>query len=426
MSVGEQVTRGAPGDVPDPDARDADDASPDDADAPDASPASDALGPRARLTAWFAELWPVVAPAVVFVSVRGVGLLWLAHIAPRYDRTVGSLLSKWDGRWMLGIAGGGYDGVPPGLTDAFGHRTAETPLAFFPGYPGAVGVIRWITGAGSLPSGIAVSLAAGVFLAYGLTALGELVPGGSRRVGLYLVALVAAAPMGIVWSMTYSEGLFCAFAVWALVAVLRRHWVLAGVCVAFAGTVRTTGGALLVAVGLAMVIAAARRQDGWRPWLGGVIAPLGLLGYLGYVGVKLGSPSAWFGLQQRGWNSQFDGGAATWKFTYNALVTARSILEVGTIVVLVGALVLLVVCIRTKVPWPLWAYAAGVLVMDLGSNGLMNSKARLALPAVTLLIPVALALAQRGRATRYGVLAAAILASAWFGAYSLTGWNYAI
>ncbi len=409
MSVGEQVAREASGAV-------------------EATPDVEAAAPglRARTITWFAELWPVVAPAVVFLSVRGVGLLWLAHIAPRYDRTVGSLLSKWDGRWMLGIAGGGYDGVPPGLTDAFGHRTAETPLAFFPGYPGAVGLIRWITGAATLPSGIAVSLASSVFLAYGLARLGELVPGGSRRAGLYLVALVAAAPMGIVWSMTYSEGLFCAFAVWALVAVLRRNWVVAGVCVAFAGTVRTTGGALLVAVGLAMIIAAVRREDGWRPWLGGLIAPLGLLGYLGYVAVRLDSASGWFGLQQRGWNSQFDAGAATVKFSYNSLAGARSILEVGTVVVLIGALVLLYVCIRTKVPWPLWAYAAGVLVMDLGSNGLMNSKARLALPAVTLLIPVALALVKCSRATRYGVLVAAALASAWFGAYSLTGWNYAI
>lgn len=436
MSVGEQIAEGSPGpgDGPAGGAApvDASGAGSGDVDAgghsdpPDAGVHDTTPGARARLVAWLAELWPVVAPAVVFLSVRGVGLLWLAHIAPRYDRTVGSLLSRWDGRWMLGIAGGGYGGVPPGLSDAFGHRTAETPLAFFPGYPGAVGLIRWITGTATLPAGIAVSVVAGVFLAYGLTALGELVPGGSRRVGLYLVALVAAAPMGIVWSMTYSEGLFCAFAVWALVAVLRRHWVVAGVCVAFAGTVRTTGGALLVAVGLAMVIAAARREDGWRPWLGGVIAPLGLLGYLTYVAVRLDSPSGWFGLQQRGWNSQFDGGAATWRFTYNALVTARSILEVGTIVVLLGALVLLVVCIRTKVPWPLWAYATGVLVMDLGSNGLMNSKARLALPAVTLLIPLALALAGRARATRLGVLGAAVLASAWFGAYSLTGWNYAI
>lgn len=437
MSVGEQVTGTGPpetaGAVEDaPDAADVQEVG-DGADVPADAPADDvatggsaAVGRRAQLTRWAAEVWPVVAPAVIFLGIRIIGLLWLANISRYYDRTVGGLLSKWDGRWLLGIAGGGYDGVPPGLSDAFGNRTAETPLAFFPGYPGAVGVIKWITGTPALASGIAVSLAAGVFLAYGLAALGELVPGGSRRVGLYLVALVAAAPMGIVWSMTYSEGLFCALSVWALVAVLRRQWVIAGTCAAFAGTVRPTAGAVLVAVGLAMVIAAARRQDGWRPWVGGLIAPLGLIGYLTYVAIRIGSPSGWFDLQQRGWNSQFDAGKATVRFSYGVLVAGRSVLEVGTLIVLAGALVLLVVCIRTKVPWPLWAYAAAVLVMDVGSNGLMNSKARLALPAVTLLIPVALALAKRRPATVAGVLVAATLASTWFGAYSLTGWTFAI
>jgi hypothetical protein len=381
---------------------------------------------RGKATRWLAELWPVIAPAAVFLGIRAIGLVWLSHVSDVYDKSLTHQLSRWDGRWMLGIAGGGYSEVPPGLSDAFGHRTAETPYAFFPGYPGAVGLIRYITGTPALASGIAVSLAAGVFLAYGLATLGELVPGGSRRAGLYLVALVSAAPMGLVWSMTYSEGLFSAFSVWALVAVLRRHWVIAGACAAMAGTIRPTAGALLLAVGAAMLLAAYRRQDSWRPWAGGVIAPLGLLGYLGFVAWKLGSPSGWFGLQQRGWRSQFDVGRATTRFSFDVLTSGRSVLEVGTVLVLVGAVVLLVVCIRTRVPWPLWVYAAGVLVMDVGSNGLMNSKARLALPAVTLLIPVALALAKRRPITVAGVLVAATLASAWFGAYSLTGWNYAI
>jgi hypothetical protein len=144
------------------------------------------------------------------------------------------------------------------------------------------------------------------------------------------------------------------------------------------------------------------------------------------VAWRVGDPAGWFGVQRTGWNSKFDAGAATWRFSVNALLTGRSVLEVGTVFVLVGAVVLLVVCIRTRVPWPLWVYAAGVLVMDLGSNGLMNSKARLALPAVTLLIPVALALAKRRRGTAIGVLVAAALGSGWFGGYALTAWPYAI
>jgi hypothetical protein len=243
---------------------------------------------------------------------------------------------------------------------------------------------------------------------------------------LLLVALVAAAPMGVVWSMTYSEGLFCAFVAWALVGVLRRNWLLAGCCTALAGTVRPTGFALLLAVGLAALVAVIRKEDGWRPWLCGILAPLGLLGYLAFVASRTGSATGWFALQDRGWNSRFDGGVATLGFTEEVLASGRSVLEVGTVAVLAGALVLLVVCWRRRVPWPLVVYAAGVLVMTLASNGLMNSKARLALPAITLLVPVALGLTKRRRSTALAVVVAATLASAWFGGYAVTDWSYAI
>lgn len=373
------------------------------------------------------------APAWVFLWVRAIGVLVLHWQAGVADTTLGTALSKWDGLWLLGISLGGYDHTPPGLQDAFGHRYPETPMAFFPGYPAAVGTLRYVTGMPALVAGLIVSLIAGVVMAHGLARLGELVPGGSRRVGLILVALVAAAPMGIVWSMTYSEGLFCAAAVWALVALLRREWVLAGVCTALAGTVRPTGAALLVAVGGALLLVAVRRRDGWRPWVGGAIAPLGLLGYLGYVaghGAVAGPAGGWFGVQQRGWNSHFDAGAATVRFTREVLASGRSVLEVGTVLVLAAGLVLLAVSARQAMagalPWPLVVYAAGVLIMDLGSNGLMNSKARLLLPAVTLLVPVAVALGRRRPATAVSVLVAAALLSAWFGGYALTGWSYAI
>ncbi|WP_245645547.1 hypothetical protein [Pseudonocardia acaciae] len=388
-------------------------------DAPDPTPDPELLARASRLL-------EVTAPALVFLGVRLVGVLILGWQTEVNGGLLLSRLSVWDGQWMLAIAGGGYSGVPHGLVDAFGHRDPTTPLAFFPGYPAAVAVVRFVTGANLVVAGLMVSLVAGVVLAYGLARLGELVPGGSRRVGLLLVALVAAAPMGVVWSMTYSEGLFCAFVVWALVAVLRRNWVLAGCCTALAGTIRPTGAALLLAVGLAALVTVFRREDGWRPWVGGMIAPLGLVGYLGFVASRTGSLGGWFELQERGWSSGFDGGAATWAFTEEVLASGRSVLEVVTVGVLVGAVVLLAVCWARRVPWPLIAYAAGVLAMTLASNGLMNSKARLALPAVTLLVPVALALAKRRRATAMAVLTAVTLASAWFGGYALTGWSYAI
>ncbi|MFD4673925.1 hypothetical protein ACFWNN_29685 [Lentzea sp. NPDC058450] len=377
-----------------------------------------------------AALW--TAPALIYLVVRQVGLFVLQLVVEyqnkltgKTDTSIGNLKS-WDGDWFLGIAAGGYHGVPAPPYDAFGRRTAETPLAFFPGYPA---LIRWVDGLPGVDvvgAAFAVSLISGVFCAYGLFVLGRIVRDGSSRTGLILVTLFAASPMAVVLSMTYSEATFCAFAVWALVGVVKKRWILAGVCCAAAGLVRPTAAALIVAVGLAALVAVMADRRDWRAWVGGAVAPLGLLGYLGWVGVQTSDVMGWFGVQQRGWGSKFDGGAATWEFAWDHLGNPRSVLETGTVWLLALAIVLVFYAFQRRLEWPLIVYGIGVLVMDIGSNGLMNSKARLLLPAFTLLLPLALLLARRRPSTVLTVLGMATLFSAWFGAYSLAVWQYAI
>jgi hypothetical protein len=371
----------------------------------------------------------LLAPALIFLGIRELGLLVLTWMASRNSHSVSEALRSWDGQWFLAIADGGYSGVPDGLVDAFGQRSAETPLAFFPGYPT---IVRWFAavdgsgGIGLVTSALTVTIVSGVVCSYGLARMGRHIRGGSPHTGLILVALFAATPMSIVLSMAYSEAMFCALAVWALVGVLERRWVLAGVCCALAGLVRSTGASLVLAVCLAAVVAIVTRQASWRTWVGGLLAPIGLFGYLAWVGVQTGEWNGWFKLQERGWGTGFDGGAATLRFSLDALADARSVLEVATVAFIVIAVILLVVMIVRRVEWPLIVYAAGVLAMDLASNGLMNSKARLMMPAFTLLIPMAVGLARRRPATIVVTLCGLVVASSWFGAYALTSWGYAI
>lgn len=379
---------------------------------------------RTPLTA--ARVLQLLAPALIYLGIRQLGVLVLAWMGSYHSTTVTGALRSWDGDWFLAIAQGGYAGVRPELVDAFGHRDPTTPMAFFPGYPGVVGLVGNATGLDLVTAGLLVTIAAGVATAYGLTMLGELIRGGSRRAGLILVALFAATPMSVVLSMTYSEALFCACAVWALVAVLRRWWLIAGLACAFAGLVRPTAAALILAVGLAALVAVLNRRDGWRPWVAGLLAPVGLVGYLAWVGVRAGRWDGWFAVQQAGWESGFDGGGATVRFAAEALAQARSVLEVTTVAVIVLALVLAALCVVRRVEWPLVVYGIAVLAMDLGSNGLMNSKIRLMVPAFTLLIPVALALAKRRTPTVVLTLCALAVASSWYGAYTLTAWEWAI
>lgn len=371
----------------------------------------------------------LLAPALVYLTIRQVSLLALAWMSAAQGTGPGKALTSWDGAWFLGVAAGGYGGVPAELVDGFGMRTPQTSLAFFPGYPALVAGVSALSGAGLTASALAISAGAGVAAAYGLVRLAETVPHGSRRAGLVLVALFAAAPMSIVLSMAYSEALFCALAVWCLVALLRRQWLLAGVCSAAAGLVRPTAAALIAAVTLAGVVAVLRDNQGWRPWVAVLFAPSGLLGYLAFVADRTGRWDGWFALQRQGWDSAFDGGRATLRFTRQVLTTAPSVLEVTTVWLLAGALVLLVLAAlewRGGPAWPLLVYAVVVLALDLGSNGVMNSKARLLLPAFVLLLPVAIGLARRRPMMLACTLATLAAFSAWFGSYALTVWPYAI
>ncbi|MGH3434352.1 MAG: glycosyltransferase family 39 protein, partial [Thermocrispum sp.] len=359
-------------------------------------------------------------------------------MAGRHETTAGRELTAWDGQWFLGIAAGGYRNAPEWLTDANGERFAETSLAFFPGYPKVVGGLADLIGLRYSSAAFVVTLLCGVVAAYGVYRIGTLVRDGSRRAGLILVALFAASPMAVVLSMTYSEAMFCACASWVLVFLLRRQWLAAGALCGLAGLVRITAVALVLAVLVAAVVFLLRHREArvserLAAVAAVVLAPLGVLGYLWWAGARI-SPGqgivtqigSWNELQATGWGSSFDGGAATAEYTVKALAEAQSAYDVGTVFVVLAAVVLAVGCCVNRQEWPLLAYGLGVVGMVAGSAGLMNSKARLLLPAFTLLIPVAVALARRRPATVLLVLGAAALVSGWFGAHSLLVWEYAI
>lgn len=385
-----------------------------------------AASPRRR-----AARWRALAPAATFLGVRvaGVGVLALLCVFNNYgllDR-----LTAWDGQWYLRIAAGGYSlGF---FDDAHGQPNQYTPRAFFPGYPLATRALSRVSGLNLTAAALLVSTGCGLAAAYGLARLGRLVRNGSPRAGTILVALVAAAPMGIALSMAYSEAMFCALAAWGLVGVLERRWWVAGGCTALAGLVRSTALALVVAVALAALVVAIRRRDA-RPLAAVVLAPTGLLGYLWWTGQQV-RPHAdllaqlwtWPDLEWQGWLTRFDGGAQTIEFVWQVLIGHEGTMSVLTVGVILGAVVLFAVGVRARLEWPLVVYGAVVLVMTLGSSGLMHSKPRLLLPAaVILLIPPAVELARRRVSTVVPLLIGLALVGGWFGAYALTVWKYAV
>ena len=241
--------------------------------------------------------------AAVRVLSLAVAALLLHHGRFRAQGSLVHVIVSWDSGRYLYIAAHGYAPVPF-------FRHPESILATYPGYPLAIDTIAWVPGIGLARAGFAVTIAAGLAAAWGLTRLGMALI-GDRRLSLVMVAVWAVAPASFVLSMVYSEALFCALAIWSLVALVERRWLMAGVLTIGAGLVRSSTGVALVAAvtvaALPTVIAALRaRQPAamwWRPAVALLLCPLGVLGYWAYSAVRLRQLGGFTSLEKSGHDS---------------------------------------------------------------------------------------------------------------------------
>ncbi|WP_239153904.1 hypothetical protein [Amycolatopsis sp. FDAARGOS 1241] len=90
-----------------------------------------------------------------------------------------------------------------------------------------------------------------------------------------------------------------------------------------------------------------------------------------------------------------------------------------------AGLAVIVVASR-RIPWQLAAYAVGVVVLVVCSAGLPALKTRFLLPDFALLLPIAAGFAHRRTVTMVASASVFVLVGAWYSAYSLTVWKYAI
>lgn len=363
----------------------------------------------------------VALPAAVYLAGQALTLLIVGLIAHARGRSLHPLLSSWDGRHMLDIAEHGYSpSTASGVT---------TSVAFFPGYPSAVSAVHTLTRLSYVNAGVAVSVAAGVATAIGLARLARtLLPSTTDGSALILVALASTAPMAIVLAMTYSESLFCALAVWALVLMTERQWIAAALAIEAAGTVRQTALALWVALAVAVIAAARRGEAPLRAWVALIIAPIGSLSYLAWADRHTGVRGSWFEAQRNGWGASFDFGHDTWIWCYHAIIEAPALLDVATAAALaaaIGLTVALAVLVGRRHP-EVVAYTAVVVAIDVLSAGIMNSKIRLLVPALGLLIPVAQWISLQPRHVRRVATGACAVGGAYYSAYGLVIYGFAI
>ena len=328
-------------------------------------------------------------------------------------------------RWMRSSDGGHYRAIAAhGYAYPPGQLAHASVFSWFPGYPAVIDSIAWLPGITIVAAGLIVTAAAGMAAAWGLTTLGLKLT-GDPRISLLMVAIWAVAPSSTVLSMLYAEALFCALAVWALVALVSRRWLTAGLLTLAAGTVRSTAVALVLTVFAAAMIAviqAVRARQPfaawWRPLAGLLLAPLGLLGYLGYVAVATHRLDGWFWVEKHIMHMVFDWGASTLRVAKGTVLGSPSVAQVLVLGAIVAALLLMFWSLTEHIPIYLHVYTIVVVILTLTTSAnWISSKPRFLLPAVLLALPVARLLAPLRTSVLVPLIGVLAVATTWFGLY---------
>ncbi len=333
------------------------------------------------------------------------------------------VLASWDGWWYQQVAQFGYHPalvtVPNGVP---GFTIEQNSAAFFPLYPGLMRLVSEVTPFGLYGAGMIVSVIASLFAAAGIYAVVDRMAG--PRAGVIAAGLWAIAPgSGAEWAL-YSDSLFIALAAWSCYCVMTKQWLAAGVLTLVAGLNRPTSAALIGAVGLAALVELYRRESGVaRPLTAMLLAPVGLLGYVGWVGWRMGEWGGYFTLQHDAWLHYFDWGQGTWNAIRGVLLGrndypfAYHTADMLATLIVLSLPVLIVLLVRLRPPLVLTAYTLATIVSVLGSLGIFGNTSRYLLPAFPLLIALAVAMRRLSWPVLAAVLGTGAAVSGWYGGY---------
>ena len=355
----------------------------------------------------------------VVVLVSGVTAVALAGVrdanAEAYDpggltRPFGAIgdalvapFARWDAVWFLEIAHDGYD---------------DQRAAFFPLFPLLARMAGVLTGS-TLVGAIVVSLAAllaALVLLHRLVAL-DFGPDAATLT----VVLVALTPGALWFGAVYSEALFLALSVGAVLAARTDRWALAGLAGGLAAATRSAG--LLLLVPLAVLWWRQRAPARDLAWLG--LVPAGLLAFCLVLAATGEDPLAPFSAQDA-WNRSFAGpflgvadGVAAGVRGIGDLVTGEprptdpfdpAALDAMLLVALAAVLVATAGAIR-RLPLAYWLYAVAALALPLSfpvDGQPLMSLPRFAAVLWPLHLWAALWLLDRAPAVRQAVLGASV------------------
>jgi hypothetical protein len=294
-------------------------------------------------------------------------------------------LCRWDCHWYRSIIERGYDPDP-----RLDPRDLQANYAFYPAFPLVAGALMAVTPLNFTQVGLLLGLLySGLFSWLALTFHRELHLPDQRAAIAFLVAFLLS-PLGVVNHVPYTEMQFNLAALATFIAWRREHYLAA----ALSGVVLTATRLPGVILPLALLVELLARER-WRfgPLLAApdarvralAVMPLGLGGFLVYLGLHTGDPLASLRIQHFGWNQGMNDlllNLATGLF-------ARSNTAALGVVVVVGVTLLLGFGVRRgHIPLPLAALAFFSYALPALSRMASVPRFALALFPVYLLVPL--------------------------------------
>ncbi|GLQ54508.1 hypothetical protein [Devosia nitrariae] len=251
--------------------------------------------------------WAFVALVPLTFLLVGLVLRFLAFRAALPEAPVTNFaqaLCRWDCHWYVRIAEEGYDPFPvPG-------RIVAGNWAFFPLYPGLVGLVRQLLPFPTMVTATLVSLAC----AYAAAVAAWPLLAGNRRAYVLYAAFLLAGPFSVYFTTFMTEVMFTLLTIGVFLALRQSNHLVAGALAALLSATRIVGVFIVFAIVLAMFLD-HRRQGGTlagfvpallrRPvWLLAiVISPLGAFAYIAFLDGLVGDGLA-FQHVQRAWGRE--------------------------------------------------------------------------------------------------------------------------
>ncbi len=366
------------------------------------------LGPSLRIVVRPLGLY--LASRVVVATAIGVVIMLHIGLATQHfhgssfplNPPKGSLfeaLGMYDGAWYMWIAVHGY------ATQLHPVDWSSTPsVAFLPLLPVLLRITVFVTGLNILYAGVLTNFVIGAVASICVWLFVRHLT--DARTANRATALWCFFPGAMTLSLVYTEGLLVVLAVVCLYALMRGHWLIAGLAAAAASATAPVGLALTVccawAAGAAILRPREPSDDGpgsetlvnrlptrrWSALVAPLLAPTGWITYQAYLWRRTGDVTFWFRIEKEFWQGGFHPWTATVdraRLAFDHPGMPDYLVPTLGLFVLVAAAVLLW---RWKPPAVVTIYAAVAMALVL-SSGPLGARPRFFIAAFPFVVALA-------------------------------------